>query len=311
LKAEEIPLEAQVLTGEKLVEYLQKNQKLFEAEFTPRSHDFKSRLMDLKFVNQNKNPVVDDPQDNGADIPESFDGRKVWANCTSLFYIRDQANCGAWRLLSYKYVSKVLWSGLAWKTNITALQVHVGPSRRQLRCPIAYASTPKEKYRCDGGWPIEAWRYFSSAGIVTGGNYKSKGCCRPYEIHPCGHHGNEPYYGECPDNAPTPPCRKRCQAGYRKSFPRDKYFVMEGGRVSLAMKKGGASRRKTAHKAGRAEGGHAVKIIGWGTENDVPYWIIANSWHDDWGEDGYFRFIRGINDCGIEEDVVAGLVQGQ
>jgi cathepsin B len=27
---------------------------------------------------------------------------------------------------------------------------------------------------------------------------------------------------------------------------------------------------------------HAVKIIGWGVENDVPYWIIVNSWGKAW-----------------------------
>ncbi|KAK5973481.1 Cathepsin B [Trichostrongylus colubriformis] len=62
------------------------------------------------------------------------------------------------------------------------------------------------------------------------------------------------------------------------------------------------------HTAGPQVGGHAVKVIGWGKEGDVPYWLIANSWHSDWGENGYFRMIRGINNCGIEEDVVAGLV---
>jgi cathepsin B len=25
-------------------------------------------------------------------------------------------------------------------------------------------------------------------------------------------------------------------------------------------------------------GGHAVKIIGWGTLNNVDYWLVANSW---------------------------------
>ncbi|VDO48983.1 unnamed protein product [Haemonchus placei] len=63
------------------------------------------------------------------------------------------------------------------------------------------------------------------------------------------------------------------------------------------------------HVAGKPRGGHAVKIIGWGTEHGVPYWLIANSWHSDWGEDGYFRMVRGINDCGIETNVVAGKVK--
>jgi len=60
------------------------------------------------------------------------------------------------------------------------------------------------------------------------------------------------------------------------------------------------------HTTGNSVGGHAVKIIGWGVEDDVPYWIVANSWNTDWAENGYFRIIRGKNECGIEESVVAG-----
>jgi cathepsin B len=45
-------------------------------------------------------------------------------------------------------------------------------------------------------------------------------------------------------------------------------------------------------------GGHAIKIIGWGkhTEEDgdvVDYWLCANSWGTDWGEDGYFKIKMG------------------
>lgn len=54
-------------------------------------------------------------------------------------------------------------------------------------------------------------------------------------------------------------------------------------------------------------GGHAVKLVGWGTEGGTDYWLVANSWNTAWGEDGYFKIARGSNECGIEEDVVAGM----
>ena len=41
------------------------------------------------------------------------------------------------------------------------------------------------------------------------------------------------------------------------------------------------------------QGGHAIKIVGWGVEKKLKYWTVANSWGVKWGEEGYFRLIRG------------------
>ncbi|PIO52677.1 papain family cysteine protease, partial [Teladorsagia circumcincta] len=61
------------------------------------------------------------------------------------------------------------------------------------------------------------------------------------------------------------------------------------------------------HTAGKQRGGHAVKIIGWGVENGTKYWTVANSWNTDWGEDGgYFRIVRGVNNCEFESGIFAG-----
>lgn len=61
------------------------------------------------------------------------------------------------------------------------------------------------------------------------------------------------------------------------------------------------------HVHGRALGGHAIRILGWGVENDVKYWLIGNSWNTDWGDNGFFRILRGENHCGIEDSISAGL----
>lgn len=53
-------------------------------------------------------------------------------------------------------------------------------------------------------------------------------------------------------------------------------------------------------------GGHAIRIIGWGSENGIDYWLVANSWKHSWGESGLFRIRRGYDECGIESYVVAG-----
>lgn len=56
------------------------------------------------------------------------------------------------------------------------------------------------------------------------------------------------------------------------------------------------------------QGGHAIKIIGWGVENDTPYWLVANSWNTSWGEKGFFKILRGANECGIENNTAFGTI---
>ncbi|VDO24217.1 unnamed protein product [Haemonchus placei] len=178
---------------------------------------------------------------------------------------------------------------------------------------------------------MEAWKFFEYDGVVSGGPYLAKECCSRYPLHPCGRHGNETFYGKCNGTAPTPPCKRRCQPGFRKIYRTDKRYgelgrtyrlpnsevkirreIMERGSVVATFYsfddflhyKSGIYK----YTAGIIAGSHAVKIIGWGKENGTAYWIIANSWHNDWGENGFFRMIRGINNCGIEGDVTAGIV---
>ena len=43
------------------------------------------------------------------------------------------------------------------------------------------------------------------------------------------------------------------------------------------------------HTTGYLEGGHAVKLIGWGTEGGKDYWLCANSWNTSWGDKGFFK----------------------
>jgi hypothetical protein len=42
-------------------------------------------------------------------------------------------------------------------------------------------------------------------------------------------------------------------------------------------------------------------LIGWGVETDgTPYWIMQNSWGNTWGDGGFFKMKRGVNECQLE-----------
>jgi len=55
------------------------------------------------------------------------------------------------------------------------------------------------------------------------------------------------------------------------------------------------------------DGIHTVRLLGWGVDSaEGPYWIAANEWSTQWGEEGTFRITRGTNDCGFEDAILYG-----
>merc|ERR1712039_407810 len=177
---------------------------------------------------------------------------------------------------------------------------------------------------CNGGVPSTVYSYWKNTGIVDGGNYGDKSMCYSYQLAPCAHHSTSKY-ANCSDSVPTPTCAMSCPDN-KASWTGSKHFGSDGG-YSVCKQGSGVSCAEamrqeiyqngpitgmffvhqsfTAYKSGVYKkklindpmlGGHAIKIMGFGTEGGQDYWLVANSWNDAWGMDGYFKIARGHNE---------------
>jgi len=60
------------------------------------------------------------------------------------------------------------------------------------------------------------------------------------------------------------------------------------------------------YQSGAELGGHAIKTIGWGTEDGQDYWLCVNSWNSTWGDNGTFKI--AMDQCNITNQMHAGQV---
>jgi len=246
-------------------------------------------------------PVV--THDKTLKLPTEFDARKAWPQCATIGRILDQGHCGScWAFGAVESLSDRFCIQFGKNTSLSVNDL--------LSCCGFLCGAG-----CNGGYPISAWRYFVHHGIVT------EECSPYFDDTGCSHPGCEPGY-------PTPKCHRQCKDG-NQVWKKSKHFSVSAYRVSSdphdimaeLYKNGPVEVSYTVyedfahyksgvykHVSGEALGGHAVKLIGWGTSDEgEDYWLVANQWNKGWGENGYFKIRRGTNECGIEGDVVAGL----
>jgi cathepsin B len=246
-------------------------------------------------------PVKKYDQTNSKDLPTNFDSATQWPACATIATIYDQARCGScWAFGCVEAVSD-------------RFCIHGNNQNTPLSFEDEVCCGPD--YGCEGGDAGDAWDYVQQSGLVTA-------ACDPYTIPTC-NVTQEP----CLNFLPTPPCEQQCSDS--ETWSKSKHFLSNSYGVNsdqnsimqeiytngpveacfsvyqdfLQYKQG------VYQYDGSSEflGGHCIKIRGWGVENGTPYWLCNNSWTTYWGDQGMFKILRGQDECGIEDDVVAGM----
>uniref|UniRef100_A0A8C8HXG0 Cathepsin B n=1 Tax=Oncorhynchus tshawytscha TaxID=74940 RepID=A0A8C8HXG0_ONCTS len=202
------------------------------------------------------------------ELPDTFDPRQQWPNCPTLKEIRDQGSCGScWAFGAAEAISDRVCIHSNAKVSVEI------SSEDLLSCCDSCGMG------CNGGYPSAAWDFWTTEGLVTGGLYDS-------------HVGKNSYS--------LPSEEQQIMTELLKNGPVEGAFTVY---EDFLLYKSGVYQ----HVSGSAVGGHAIKVLGWGEEGGTPYWLAANSWNTDWGENGFFKILRGKDHCGIESEMVAGV----
>ena len=256
-------------------------------------------------------------------IPTTLDLRTKYPKCLSLSYIRNQGQCGTcWAFSTMTSLTDRIC--IASYTKATLVQRSFSYEDLLECCPQNICGFAPGK-ACGGGYIDGPMAFAKSTGLVTGEEKTNTGLCKPYFLSPS---SSKP--------ASSPLCTKKCNPLYTaKTYAADKqkitsYKVYSYPKLSItqmisSMKLALVSRGTLVafmdvyqdfysyssgvykHVWGANDGGHAIRLIGWGvTSTGKAYWICANSWGASWGQKGYFWIALGSNESSIEEYVVEG-----
>mmetsp|Transcript_22602 Transcript_22602/g.52692 ORF Transcript_22602/g.52692 Transcript_22602/m.52692 type:complete len:416 (-) Transcript_22602:174-1421(-) len=114
----------------------------------------------------------------------------------------------------------------------------------------------------------------------------------------------------------TPPCNKgKC---HKQNLHRLASAVVNQGPVSVCVNAGAWSDYKggvmTAAGCGSMAAedlDHCVQLVGYNTTASPAYWIVRNSWAENWGESGYIYLEFNSNACGIANEATIATLEQQ
>ena len=221
-------------------------------------------------------------------LPDNFDSRTQWPNC--IHQIRDQQSCGScWAFAASEVLSDRFCIASQGAVNVVL-------------SPQDMVSCDKTNMGCNGGYLDRSWSYIVNTGIVSDE-------CYPYNSGSGSTGTCQILSGSCVNKSANFQKYRATSFKTYSSVQDIKTDLMTNGPIETGflvyqdfMSYKGGIYKKTSNTL---LGGHAVKVVGWGKENNVDYWIVANSWGTSWGENGHFRIAIG-NCCNFESSMMSG-----
>merc|ERR1719502_159996 len=224
-------------------------------------------------------------------LPDSLDWRDVEGR-SFLEPVMDQGDCGSCYVVSTMRM-------LSSRNKIRLSEPDALPF--SISFPL-YCSEYNQG--CDGGYAFLPSKWSEDVGLIpaTCARYTSAGKCEitcseeemGEKLRATNHHYVGGYYG----GATASEIMKELQNGpvVVSLEPKSDLMYYQGGIYE--------STPDEVHQEWERVD-HAVLLVGYGGESGRKYWILQNSWGPEWGESGYFRMARGINDSGVESIAVA------
>ncbi|XP_029843222.2 dipeptidyl peptidase 1 isoform X1 [Ixodes scapularis] len=238
--------------------------------------------------------VTEEQRREAQALPEEFD----WRNVSGVNYVspvRNQASCGS----CYSFASMAMLEA--------RLRIATKNRVQKIFSPQDVVSCSPYSQGCEGGFPyLIGGKYGQDFGVV-------EESCNPYQ-------GSD---GPCKTNTTCPRHyvgNYRYVGGYYGGCNEElmRLALVHGGPVAVGfevypdfqMYQGGVYRHTGVHRSLNLGSpfdpfeltNHAVLVTGYGVDKEtgLKYWSVKNSWGPGWGENGYFRILRGTDECGIE-----------
>ena len=272
----------------KILSFANLQNEIFIQNHNSMNHSYsveKNKFIDRNYTNEffiSENhllkrdpPHIDEIKNEDILVPEQVD----WRRDNKVSSVKNQGHCGACWAFSASEAVEGIWSI---KHNVL-----YNLSQQEL------VDCSKQNKGCNGGSMTVAFEYIIQHGLCTNLSY--------------------PYVAKQED------CQKdQCEpvvkiTNYTDVYPNNETALKIGAAqqpVSVAIQ---ANKRSfQMYQSGiysdlncGTQLDHGVLVVGYGKDNisDMEYWIIKNSWGPEWGENGYIRIQRDIEDnrglCGI------------